>query len=77
MYYDSAATQYLYRKDVFQTVADLAGVEHVLFGSDIPHRTAPSVDHARSAEWMRAVCPPFWEARGQSACGGSARWLNP
>ena len=50
VYYDSAATQYLYRKDVFQTVADLAGVEHVLFGSDYPligQRRA--LDHARSA----------------------------
>ncbi len=51
VYYDSAATQYLYRKDVFRTVADLAGVEHVLFGSDYPligQRRA--LDHVRSTE---------------------------
>jgi uncharacterized protein len=34
--YDSAATTYLYRQDVFRHVADLAGADRVLFGSDYP-----------------------------------------
>lgn len=34
--YDSGATTYLYRKDVFRHVADLVGDDRVLFASDYP-----------------------------------------
>ncbi len=34
--YDSGASTYLYRQDVFRTVVDLVGYERVLFGSDFP-----------------------------------------
>lgn len=34
--YDSGASTYLYRQDVFRTVVDLVGPERVLFGSDFP-----------------------------------------
>jgi len=50
VYYDTAATQYLYRREVFQSVVGLVGARHVLFGSDFPligQRRA--LDHARSA----------------------------
>jgi predicted TIM-barrel fold metal-dependent hydrolase len=36
VYYDTAASPYLYGPDVYRRVADLAGVERVLFGSDFP-----------------------------------------
>lgn len=34
VWYDTAATLYLYRSDIFATVARLVGPEHILFGSD-------------------------------------------
>jgi hypothetical protein len=34
--YDSAATTYLYRFDVFRIVIDLVGPERVMFASDYP-----------------------------------------
>lgn len=34
--YDSAATTYLYRPEVFERMAELVGTERVLFGSDFP-----------------------------------------
>lgn len=34
--YDSGASTYLYRQDVFRQVIDLVGSERVLFGSDFP-----------------------------------------
>lgn len=36
VWYDSAATTYLYRHDVLDTVLRLCGAERVLFGSDFP-----------------------------------------
>ena len=36
VWFDSAATPYLYRQDVFPTVSRLAGPDRVLFGSDFP-----------------------------------------
>lgn len=35
-YYDTAATRFLYRREVFRQVVDIVGAEHVLFGSDFP-----------------------------------------
>lgn len=34
VWYDTAATIYLYRPEIFSTVAQLVGIEHILFGSD-------------------------------------------
>lgn len=36
VYYDTAAAPLLYRPDVYRTVAQIAGAEKVLFGSDYP-----------------------------------------
>jgi predicted TIM-barrel fold metal-dependent hydrolase len=36
VWYDSAASLYLYRPEVFPTVARAAGIEKILFGSDFP-----------------------------------------
>jgi predicted TIM-barrel fold metal-dependent hydrolase len=67
-YYDTAATQYLYRPDVFQVVAGIVGEQHLLFGSDFPligQRRA--LDHVRSAG-----LPPQIEA---ALLGGNAARL--
>lgn len=34
VWYDTAATLYLYRSEIFATVTDLVGAEYILFGSD-------------------------------------------
>ena len=36
VYFDSAASPFLYRREIFATVAGLVGAERVLFGSDYP-----------------------------------------
>ena len=36
VYFDSAASHYLYGNNVFRVVADLVGADHVLLGSDFP-----------------------------------------
>jgi predicted TIM-barrel fold metal-dependent hydrolase len=36
VYYDTAASPYLYSGDIYRRVADLVGAERVLFGSDFP-----------------------------------------
>ena len=36
VYFDSAASNYLYRSEVFSIAAQLVGAEHILFGSDYP-----------------------------------------
>ncbi len=36
VYYDTAASPYLYGPDIYRRVADLVGAEKVLFGSDFP-----------------------------------------
>ena len=35
-YFDTAATRFLYRREVFRHVVDIVGAERVLFGSDFP-----------------------------------------
>lgn len=50
VYYDTAATQFLYRPEVFKVVAQIVGNQHVLFGSDYP--LIPQVralEHVRTA----------------------------
>jgi hypothetical protein len=36
VYFDSAATPFLYKAEIFRMVRDLAGGEKILFGSDYP-----------------------------------------
>ncbi len=48
--YDSAASTYLYRPQVFRTVLDIVGPERVMFGSDFPVlRQAPFLRRVREA----------------------------
>jgi len=36
VYFDSSASPYLYRPEIFRHVADIAGADRILFGSDYP-----------------------------------------
>ena len=36
VYYDTAATSYLYNKDIFEISLKIIGPEKILFGSDFP-----------------------------------------
>jgi predicted TIM-barrel fold metal-dependent hydrolase len=36
VYFDSAASPFLYKMEIFQMVRDLTGSEKILFGSDYP-----------------------------------------
>ena len=50
IWYDTAATIYLYRPEVFSVVANLVGVEYILFGSDYGLlRQRRVIEHIRQA----------------------------
>lgn len=50
VWYDTAATLYLYRPEIFATVANLVGAEHILFGSDYGLlRQKRVIEHIKSA----------------------------
>ncbi len=50
VWYDTAATIYLYRPEIFSTVANLVGVEYILFGSDYGLlRQGRVIEHIRQA----------------------------
>ena len=50
VWYDTAATPYLYRPQIFSTVASLVGPEYILFGSDYGLlRQDRVIEHIRNA----------------------------
>ena len=63
--FDSAASKYLYDPPVFTTVASLAGMEHVAWGSDFPLR-GMTADRADAAAAMSD------DALRAAAMGGNA-----
>jgi predicted TIM-barrel fold metal-dependent hydrolase len=65
--YDSAASTYLYRFEVFRTVLDLVGPERVMFGSDYPV--------LRQDRFLRRVRQTSWRdtAEEQAVLGETAR----
>jgi uncharacterized protein len=36
VYFDTAASSYLYRPEIYQRVSELVGADRILFGSDFP-----------------------------------------
>lgn len=59
VWFDSAASPYLYKPSIYQRVADLSGVDKILFGSDWPLLTPRrGIDEVRSVN-----LPPTVEAR--------------
>ena len=50
VWYDTAATIYLYRPEIFSIAAQLVGIEHILFGSDYGLlRQGRVIEHIRQA----------------------------
>ncbi len=50
--YDSAASTYLYEHRIFETTAQLAGAERILFASDFPVlKQGPLLDRVRERNW--------------------------
>ena len=59
-YFDTAASPYLYKNDIFSIVSQIAGENRVLFGSDFPlikqRRIVNDVHMLHiSSEWKRAI----------------------
>lgn len=57
VWYDTAASPLLYDRRVFRTVADIVGVDKILFGSDYPLRLYPSQDDEHGFDrFVNEVC---------------------
>ncbi len=58
-YFDTAATRFLYRHEVFRRAVDIVGAERVLFGSDFPllsqSRCLREVDEAQLSDGEKAL----------------------
>jgi predicted TIM-barrel fold metal-dependent hydrolase len=51
VYFDTAASPYLYHPQIYQQVVQILGPEHILFGSDYPLlRQSRLLDEIRSLE---------------------------
>jgi len=68
VYFDTAASPYLYNKTVYRQVVDIIGAERVLFGSDYP-----LISPARSLAEIRAA--GLTEMEQAAVTGGNARRL--
>ncbi|MCX7622446.1 MAG: amidohydrolase, partial [Thermomicrobium sp.] len=67
VHYDSAASTYLYRFEVFRSVADLVGIERVLFASDYPVlKQKRFLDRVRSES--RLTAGELAKVFGENAC---------
>ena len=51
VYFDTSATPYLYKSDIFPVIRDIIGIQKILFGSDYP-LLEPSkvISHIASSE---------------------------
>lgn len=68
VYFDTAATRYLYKTSIYTTVAQVVGVEHILMGSDFP-----LIAQDRQVQEVRSLdASPDLKA---SVLGGNARRL--
>ncbi|MFC1872525.1 amidohydrolase family protein [Chloroflexota bacterium] len=70
VYFDSAASPYLYQPQVFARVADMAGADHVLFGTDWPLMPPARILIEIDAVGLTA------EAKNQITSGNARRLLN-
>ncbi len=68
VYYDSAASPFLYSPDVFQRVAEICGAERILFGTDFP-----LLRQSRILDQVRGSCLPDLDQA--AILGGNARLL--
>lgn len=68
VFFDTAATPFLYRPEIFRHVADIAGVDKILFGSDYP-----LLSPGRIMGQLRSV--GLGEEAESSILGGNARGI--
>jgi len=68
VYFDTAATPFLYRPEIFRYVADIAGVDKILFGTDYP-----LMAQSRVIKQLRSL--ELGEEREDLILGGNARRL--
>ena len=68
VYYDTAASPFLYRQDIFDTVARLTGPGKVLFGTDFP-----LIRHSQLLKQMEAA--PFSQVDRKNILGRNAEAL--
>ncbi len=71
VYFDSAASPFLYRPEVFQRVADLVGADHILFGTDYP-----LISHQRLLEQVEQSGLPE-AAKHAILAGNASKLLGP
>ncbi len=60
VYFDTAASPYLYRKEIYRLAAEMVGPEKILFGSDYPllppSRYVKEIDEAGLPEdWQEMI----------------------
>jgi hypothetical protein len=68
VWFDSAASPYLYRSTIYERVADLVGTDKILFGSDWP-----LLSQRRGSDEMKALGLP--QATADKILGGNAAAL--
>jgi predicted TIM-barrel fold metal-dependent hydrolase len=70
VYYDTAASPFLYRPEIYRYVSELAGADRIVFGSDFPVMPPGRViDEIKSADIPEA-------SRQVILCGNAARLLG-
>ena len=70
VYFDSAASPFLYSPQIFNTVARLLGTDKILFATDFP-----LIQHRRAIAQVEEVMPPGYE-RDDILAGNAARLLG-
>lgn len=70
VYFDSAASPFLYSPQIFNTVAKLLGADRILFATDFP-----LIQHRRAIAQVEEVMPPGYE-RDDILAGNAARLLG-
>ena len=76
VYFDSAASPFLYRADIYPTVASLVGAERILFATDYPLMppSRPLAEVVRTATGRRR--PPYDPWRKCGAAVGPPVWVT-
>jgi hypothetical protein len=69
-FFDTAATPFLYRPQVFDSVAGMVGADKILFGSDYP-----LLSPKRVIEQIEAAALP-WESKSMILGGNAQRLLG-
>lgn len=79
LYYDTAASPLLYEPSVWRRIADAAGPDRILFGSDFPLNLFPGLEE--NPGWERLLAEAHSAGLGDEALaavlgGNAARWFD-